>query len=348
MSAPHEDGVALVSRASANDSSSKHEGSDSEPPKGAAAAGEAFQQHDIRSANDRAPAPSAHSGEDAASDDDEEDGTPCAGSSGGGGTGPLTPEAADAVLKQVRRSAGCAHICIRVRACGAERQRAPLHAGAQIEFYFSDASLPSDKKLLKQIRKDPEGYGARAVVLDPRVAPPTFGAQMGRSTHPTCVMPAVPIKMFANFRKVRALTRDVEAIASALKPSGILELSADNKQVRRRALGQLLRTTGRILCGRVWGRTPPRCVARGARACAAQVKRLVPVPEYDIEEIQKRTVVVENLPVGSTIGESTLDLLWCGSCRLRHAAMSNAAVPTQPSLCNKCPLHQRHACPQRA
>ncbi len=29
----------------------------------------------------------------------------------------------------------------------------------QVEFYFSDASLPSDKKLLKQIRKDPEGYG---------------------------------------------------------------------------------------------------------------------------------------------------------------------------------------------
>lgn len=29
----------------------------------------------------------------------------------------------------------------------------------QIDFYFSDANLPTDKHLLKQIQKDPEGYG---------------------------------------------------------------------------------------------------------------------------------------------------------------------------------------------
>lgn len=29
----------------------------------------------------------------------------------------------------------------------------------QVEFYFSDANLPTDKHLLKQISKDPEGYG---------------------------------------------------------------------------------------------------------------------------------------------------------------------------------------------
>jgi hypothetical protein len=28
-----------------------------------------------------------------------------------------------------------------------------------VEFYFSDANLPTDKHLLKQISKDPEGYG---------------------------------------------------------------------------------------------------------------------------------------------------------------------------------------------
>jgi hypothetical protein len=30
----------------------------------------------------------------------------------------------------------------------------------QIEFYFSDVNLPTDKHLLKQIQKDPEGNGA--------------------------------------------------------------------------------------------------------------------------------------------------------------------------------------------
>ena len=29
----------------------------------------------------------------------------------------------------------------------------------QIEFYFSDANLPTDKHLLKQIQKDPDGCG---------------------------------------------------------------------------------------------------------------------------------------------------------------------------------------------
>lgn len=29
----------------------------------------------------------------------------------------------------------------------------------QVEFYFSDANLPTDKHLLKHIKKDPEGFG---------------------------------------------------------------------------------------------------------------------------------------------------------------------------------------------
>ncbi|PNH11664.1 La-related protein 6 [Tetrabaena socialis] len=94
----------------------------------------------------------------------------------------------------------------------------------QVEFYFSDANLPSDKKLLKQIRKDADGY--------------------------------VPVKLFANFRKVRALSKDVPVITEALRCTTLLQLSDDCKRVRR----------------------------------------LVPVPEYDISDIQRRTIVVENLP----------------------------------------------------
>jgi len=29
----------------------------------------------------------------------------------------------------------------------------------QVEFYFSDANLPTDKHLLKHVKKDPEGWG---------------------------------------------------------------------------------------------------------------------------------------------------------------------------------------------
>ncbi|KAG2493185.1 hypothetical protein HYH03_008605 [Edaphochlamys debaryana] len=94
----------------------------------------------------------------------------------------------------------------------------------QVEFYFSDANLPTDKKLLKQIRKDPEGF--------------------------------VPVKLFANFRKVRALSKDVAVITEALRGSTLLQLSDDSKRV----------------------------------------KRLVTVPDYDIGDIQRRTIVVENLP----------------------------------------------------
>lgn len=38
--------------------------------------------------------------------------------------------------------------------------RVPPHA--QVEFYFSDANLPTDKHLLKQIQKDAEGYGEQS------------------------------------------------------------------------------------------------------------------------------------------------------------------------------------------
>lgn len=71
--------------------------------------------------------------------------------------------------------------------------------------------------------------------------------------------------MFANFRKIRALTKDLDAIATALSASESLVVSSDRRSV----------------------------------------KRLIPVPEhYDIPSIQKRIVVAEDLPIGPTIGES--------------------------------------------
>lgn len=48
--------------------------------------------------------------------------------------------------------------------------------------------------------------------------------------HPYAI-PAVPVKLFANFRKVRAMTRDVSAITNALRQSKVLLLSEDEKKV---------------------------------------------------------------------------------------------------------------------
>lgn len=197
-------------------------------------------------------------------------------------------------------------------------------ARLQIEFYFSDANLPTDKKLLKQIKKDPEGYGESAAAVccathlsAPQAQPSCYIVQqhfnscscschiaiacaaaaasgrpnLGRSRpvphtqnrvsvlwnilylSDTSVVPAfphpfaVPTKLFANFRKVRALSKDVELIVQALRHSTALELSADGKRV----------------------------------------KRVQTVPEYDVSDIQRRTVVVENLPVSPTI-ESVTDM----------------------------------------
>jgi hypothetical protein len=52
-----------------------------------------------------------------------------------------------------------------------------------------------------------------------------------------CSCLAVPVKLFANFRKVRALTRDAACISEALKDSKELVLSEDGKRVSAPAGG---------------------------------------------------------------------------------------------------------------
>jgi hypothetical protein len=38
-------------------------------------------------------------------------------------------------------------------------------SSVQVEFYLSDANLPTDKKLLKLVRKDKDGFGKKSVVI---------------------------------------------------------------------------------------------------------------------------------------------------------------------------------------
>ncbi|CAO2842201.1 unnamed protein product [Amaranthus hypochondriacus] len=71
----------------------------------------------------------------------------------------------------------------------------------QVEFYFSDANLPSDKFLLKQVKKDKEGF--------------------------------ISISLIASFRKMKKLTKDSSLIVDALKESSQLVVSSDGKKVKR-------------------------------------------------------------------------------------------------------------------
>ena len=69
-----------------------------------------------------------------------------------------------------------------------------------MEFYFSDANLPTDEFLLKQVRSNPDGY--------------------------------VAVKVLAGFKKMQKLSRNLRVLAAALAASEELEVSPDGTAVR--------------------------------------------------------------------------------------------------------------------
>ncbi|GLT59841.1 hypothetical protein SLA2020_326380 [Shorea laevis] len=71
----------------------------------------------------------------------------------------------------------------------------------QVEYYFSDENLPTDKYMMNLIKKNKEGF--------------------------------VPIPMIASFRKMKKLTKDYSLIVAALKESSLLVVSPDGKKLKR-------------------------------------------------------------------------------------------------------------------
>eukprot|EP00262_Sarcandra_glabra_P003583 TRINITY_DN1432_c0_g1_i4.p1 TRINITY_DN1432_c0_g1~~TRINITY_DN1432_c0_g1_i4.p1 ORF type:complete len:362 (+),score=97.30 TRINITY_DN1432_c0_g1_i4:78-1163(+) len=71
----------------------------------------------------------------------------------------------------------------------------------QVEFYFSDENLPSDKFLMKYVKKDKQGF--------------------------------VPIAVIASFRKMKKLVHDNSLLEAALRASSQLVVSSDGKKVKR-------------------------------------------------------------------------------------------------------------------
>ncbi|XP_008225473.1 PREDICTED: la-related protein 6A [Prunus mume] len=71
----------------------------------------------------------------------------------------------------------------------------------QVEYYFSDENLPSDKHMLSLIKKNKEGF--------------------------------VPISVIASFRKMKKLIRNNSLIAAALRESSLLVVSSNGKKLKR-------------------------------------------------------------------------------------------------------------------
>ncbi|GMI77748.1 La related protein 6a [Hibiscus trionum] len=72
----------------------------------------------------------------------------------------------------------------------------------QVEYYFSDENLQTDKYMMSLIKKNKEGF--------------------------------VSISMIASFRRMKRLTRSHPSIVAALKESSMLVVSSDGKKVKRR------------------------------------------------------------------------------------------------------------------
>ncbi|CAH9141498.1 unnamed protein product [Cuscuta epithymum] len=71
----------------------------------------------------------------------------------------------------------------------------------QVEYYFSDANLLTDKFLLKYVTNNEEGF--------------------------------VPLNVIASFKRMKKLTKEIPLIVTALKESSLLVVSSDEKAVKR-------------------------------------------------------------------------------------------------------------------
>ncbi|KAI3982444.1 hypothetical protein MKX01_041282 [Papaver californicum] len=71
----------------------------------------------------------------------------------------------------------------------------------QVEYYFSDENLPTDKFLMKFLKKNKHGF--------------------------------IPVGVIASFRKMKKLIQNNELVVAALRESSLLVVSSDGKKVKR-------------------------------------------------------------------------------------------------------------------
>ncbi|URE17345.1 hypothetical protein MUK42_10992 [Musa troglodytarum] len=128
----------------------------------------------------------------------------------------------------------------------------------QVEYQFSDTNLVANDFLMKIMNKDPQGFGE---YRDDDATDGRFGRQINPAkplihTLSSSLLVPVPMSVVASWKKIKSLGANHHMLIKALRTSTKLALSEDGKKVRRKQL----------------------------------------FTERDKEELQSRTVVVENLP----------------------------------------------------
>ncbi|KAI3456018.1 hypothetical protein Pfo_012681 [Paulownia fortunei] len=131
----------------------------------------------------------------------------------------------------------------------------------QVEYYFSDENLPSDKFLMKYVAKNAEGF--------------------------------VPIEVIASFRKMKKLTKDASFIVAALKESALLVVSSNGKKVKRFHPLPLAEVKDPMVCTVLVENLPEDHSVENLRRVfgeAGYIKNITIRDPHDVREPKKYTV----------------------------------------------------------
>ncbi|XP_048490353.1 la-related protein 6A isoform X2 [Beta vulgaris subsp. vulgaris] len=134
----------------------------------------------------------------------------------------------------------------------------------QVEYYFSDENLPDDKFLMKQVKKDKEGF--------------------------------VSISLIASFRKMKRLTKDSSLIIDSLKESSQLVISSDGKKVKRLHPLPSKEDKGPELCTVVVANLPEDHSVQNIQkifGLAGSIKNISIHDPYATEDLMKRNNTVK-------------------------------------------------------
>ncbi|XP_057465578.1 la-related protein 6A isoform X1 [Actinidia eriantha] len=131
----------------------------------------------------------------------------------------------------------------------------------QVEYYFSDENLPTDKFLMKYVTKDKEGF--------------------------------VPITIIASFRKMKKLSQERSLIVAALRESSLLLVSLNGKKVRRLHPLPVSEVKDSTLCTVLVENLPEDCSTENMQkifGIAGNIKNICIRDPHAVREPTKRTI----------------------------------------------------------
>ncbi|XP_042389246.1 la-related protein 6B-like isoform X1 [Zingiber officinale] len=156
----------------------------------------------------------------------------------------------------------------------------------QVEYYFSEENLATDRFLLRFIKKDKEGY--------------------------------VPIEVIASFRKTKKLTKTLCVIEAALRTSSQLVVSEDGKKVKR--LHQLsIETTDSKLRTVIVDNLPDDCSEKNIRSIFGKLGKILKITLHNPHLHHKSA---NNRTSGIIINSKTYALIEYGTAEAAASAIT--------------------------